>query len=300
MTSSAATTSSPAQDEDPRLALDDRVRVGAVVLAEGVAGRLDDDPEGVEAGARLGLTRKTTRFAPALRSSRWVATSVPSMNSRTVAGWATLEVTSTIASIVLAEAGGRWRREPLDEHLVAVDEADDPRLDLDAPRGREGRLALAAAGRVVAVRDEDDPLLGRVGEERGGEAERRADVRGGLDRRAAQPVDRAELLGQPLDERVLAERDDARLVALGHHVERLAQEGERVLAARSLPTLSERSTTKTVASRSTGSTSWKPASAKTSADRRTRPEGDRGAAPAGAHPPARGEVRDERQERAPG
>ena len=35
--------------EDPRLALDDRVRVGPVVLVERVAGRLDDDPEAQEA-----------------------------------------------------------------------------------------------------------------------------------------------------------------------------------------------------------------------------------------------------------
>ncbi len=42
------------QDERPRLALDDRVRVGPVVLAERVLGGLDDDPEGVEAGFARG------------------------------------------------------------------------------------------------------------------------------------------------------------------------------------------------------------------------------------------------------
>ena len=46
------------QHERPRLALDDRVRVGAVVLAERVARRLDDGPEGVEAGlGRLDVER---------------------------------------------------------------------------------------------------------------------------------------------------------------------------------------------------------------------------------------------------
>ena len=106
-----------------------------------------------------------------------------------------------------------------------------PRLDLDAPRRGERRLALAAPGRVVAVGDQDDPLLGGVGEQRGSQPQRRPDVRRGLQWRAAQPVDVAQLLRQPLDERVLAERDDARLVALGHHLERLAQECEGVLAA---------------------------------------------------------------------
>ena len=40
------------QDQRPRLALHDRVRVGAVVLAERVARRLDDDAERVEARLR--------------------------------------------------------------------------------------------------------------------------------------------------------------------------------------------------------------------------------------------------------
>ena len=63
-----------------------------------------------------------------------------------------------------------------------------------------------------------------------------------------------------------------------------------------LPTESDMSTTKTVASRSTGSTSWNPARAKTSAARssdrttsatRRRPD---------AHPPPRAEVEPDRQE----
>ena len=46
----------PGEDEDPRLALDDRVGVSPVVLAERVPCRLDDHPERVEAGfGRLDL-----------------------------------------------------------------------------------------------------------------------------------------------------------------------------------------------------------------------------------------------------
>ena len=51
-TSWAATSSSPLTTSTSRLALDDRVRVGAVVLVERVAGRLDDDPEAQEPGVR--------------------------------------------------------------------------------------------------------------------------------------------------------------------------------------------------------------------------------------------------------
>ena len=47
-TSSSADGLVAGQDERPRLALDDRVRVGAVVLAERVAGGLDDDAERVK------------------------------------------------------------------------------------------------------------------------------------------------------------------------------------------------------------------------------------------------------------
>ena len=46
-----------------------------------------------------------------------------------------------------------------------------------------------------------------------------------------EPVDLAQVLRQPLDERVLAERDDPGLVPLGHHLEGVAQEREGVLAA---------------------------------------------------------------------
>jgi hypothetical protein len=132
---------------------------------------------------------------------------------------------------LLAEARGRRCGQPIDEHLVPVDEPDDARLHLDPARRRECGLALAAAGGVVAVRDEHDPLLRRVGEQRRREAQRGVDVGRGLDRRAAQLVDRAKLLRQPLDQRVLAEGDDARLVALGHDLQRLAQERERVRTA---------------------------------------------------------------------
>ena len=75
------------QDERPRLALDDRVRVGAVVLAERVEGGLDDGPEACGSPASVGLTserdrvRRRRRARPA--ASRPAS---PSANSRTVAG----------------------------------------------------------------------------------------------------------------------------------------------------------------------------------------------------------------------
>ena len=56
------------------------------------------------------------------------------------------------------------------------------------------------------------------------------DVGGAGNRRGPETVDRPELLGQPLDECVLAERDDAGRVTVGHLVEARAKEGKRILA----------------------------------------------------------------------
>ena len=131
----------------------------------------------------------------------------------------------------LAEAGRRRRLEPLHEDLVAGLAPDDAGLDLDAPGRRQRRLLLAPAGRVVAVRDEDDPLLHLVGEEGGGEAQGSPDVGRRGHRRGPDPIDRPELLGQPLDEGVRPERDDAGDVAVGHRREALPDEGQGALVA---------------------------------------------------------------------
>ena len=98
VTSSAATVLVTGQHEDAWLALHDRVRVGPVVLAEGVPGGLDHDPELCIPGS-AGLTLKVNRFEPALRSTRSVVTRARSAYRRRVAGWATLEVISAMTSI---------------------------------------------------------------------------------------------------------------------------------------------------------------------------------------------------------
>ena len=117
----------------------------------------------------------------------------------------------------LPKARNRWRLQPLDQDLVATLEAHDPRLDLDAPRCRQGGLLLPAAGRVVAVGDQDDPLLHLVGEERGCQAEGPADIGRGRHRRRAQPVDLPYLLWQALHEGIATECHDPGRVP-GRHV----------------------------------------------------------------------------------
>ncbi len=119
----------------------------------------------------------------------------------------------------------------LDDHLVGGAEANHEGLDLDAARAGQRCLRLAAAGGVVAVADEHDPLLGLVREERGGEAQRAADVRRGRGRHGRESVELLELGRQALDECLAAEGDDGRLVAVGPLLERLAHERERRFAA---------------------------------------------------------------------
>ena len=79
---------------------------------------------------------------------------------------------SAVTSIDSPSRAVDGRGQPLHEHLVAAAEPDEVRLDLDPARRREGRLGLAGAGGVVAVGEQDDPLLGVVGEQGGREPER--------------------------------------------------------------------------------------------------------------------------------
>ena len=182
--------------------------------------------------ASVGLTSKVTRVTPASSWTGWVATSAPSAKSRTVAAWATDERISAIA----------WTDSPSRAIDGVVSRSTSTSSTLPSPIAfvsmriprarRERRLGRPAAGRVVAVAEEDDPLLRVVGEERGGEAQRGADVGGALDRRRGDAVDVLELGREPLHERVLAERDDPRDIALRLVLEGLAQEGEGLAAAR--------------------------------------------------------------------
>ena len=131
----------------------------------------------------------------------------------------------------VAQVRGRWRRQSFDQDLVRCAEADQPRFDPDvAGRGQCG-LGLPAAGRVIAVGQQDDALLGIVGEERGRQAQGRADVGRRADGRRGQSIDLAQVRRQALHERLLAERDDAGHVPIRDDVEGLAQECQGVLAA---------------------------------------------------------------------
>ncbi len=218
------------EHERPRCALDDGVRIGAVVLAERVASRFDDDPEGMEPGLgrrhleghgrgaglevdRLRLDQRTVREEPHRRR----------LGDRRPNRGDGLDR--------LAEVGRRRGREPLDQHLVDRSGPDPARLDHDTLRRGERRLGLPAAGRVVAVGEQHDPLLRPVWEEGRGQSQGGADVGRRLDRDRRDPVELVHVRRQPLDERLLAERDNPGDVTVRLVGETLAQERDRVLAA---------------------------------------------------------------------
>ncbi len=201
VTSSAATASSPLTTSDPGLALDDRVRLGPVVLVERVAGRLDDHPEAQEPGV---LGREVERDAARARLE------VHGLGAGQLAvdeqphGGGLGDRRGDVAGHVdrLAEARGRRGFQPLDQDLVAAGEAGQDRLDLDPACGGQRRLGLAGAGGVVAVREEDDPLLGIVGEQRARESQGGADVGRVAHGRRRDAVDLGQVRREPLDKRV--------------------------------------------------------------------------------------------------
>ena len=212
-------------DEDPRRPRDQRRGVGPVVLGEGVPRRLDDGPEDVEAGLLRGDVEDDPGDAGLevrpLRGHEG-AVGVEADGGRLGDRRADLDRHLQL----LAEARRRRHADPVDQDLVRGAEADRAGRDLDPPRARPGGLHLAGPGRVVAVREEDDPLLRRVREEGGGQAQRSPDVGGAADRRGGDPVEVRQLVGQALHERVLAERDDPGDVPVRPLREGLTDEGQ--------------------------------------------------------------------------
>ena len=226
---------------------------------------------------------------------RSVATRAPSAYSRTVAGWATLELMSAVASI----------SSPSRAVEGVVNRSTRTSSRFTSPMTRVStwmpRAAASAASRwprpVVSLPSEIRTIRFWAASGNSAEAsrKRRPDIRRGLHRRAAQPIDLAQLLGQPLDERVLAERDDARLVLLGHHLQRLAKEREGILATGRPDAVGQ------VDDEHGGEAidrehELESGEREDERGHEDRPHGERGAPPAGADAPARGEVRDERQE----
>ena len=218
------------QDEDPRLPLHDRVRVRSVVLAERVPGGLDDGPECVETGLfRCDEERHLVGSGLEVQPLGRNEAAVRVEPDRRGLGDARADLGDGFE--LLADAGGRRGSQSLDHDLVRCAAADDPGLDLDASRSRERGLRLTLSGGVVPVRQQDDPLLGVVGEEGSGESKSGSNVGRRPNRRRRDPVDLAHLARQSLDERVLAEADDPGDVALGNDGETLPNERQGVLSA---------------------------------------------------------------------
>ena len=220
------------QDQGSRLALDDGVRVGAIVLAERVESGLDDCPEADEPGLDRLDVGERDRVQPGDQLDRLGLDQRPVGEEADRRGLGDRRADLDDHRHGLAQPRGRRRRQPLDEHLLDIAKADAPRFDLHAARRRQCGLGLSVAGRVVAVGEQDDPLLRVVGEEGRGEPQGSADIGRRADRGGRQPVDLGQLGREPLDQCALAERNDPGHVAVGAFLERLTKERERVLAPR--------------------------------------------------------------------
>ena len=215
--------------------------------------------------ASLGVTWKTTRVTPCASVVRLGgdhgAVGVEAHGGRLGHRRAHLDGHLKLRS----EARRRRHADPVDEDLVRGAEADGPRRDLDAARAGAGGFHLAGAGRVVAVRQEDDPLLGRVREEGARQAQRRPDVGGAPDRGRGDPVEVGESSGSRSTSASLPNATTPATSPSGRS-SRASRTKARASARPPLPTESERSTTNTVASRSAGRTTATPARARASAE----------------------------------
>ena len=226
----------------------------------------------------LGVNVNDSRFGPSSSVTGWVLASSPLTNRRAVAGCAAVDVMSAVTSI--------------DSPSRAVDGAASRSTSTSSRPPRPTRWVstwipraaasaasrLAGAGGVVAVGEEDDPLLGVVGEQGGGEPERRADVGGRRDRGGRDAVDlaRAPRGAAPRARRCRTRRCPRRPRPC------FAASASRTYASESsrpcVPTESDRSTTNTTASRSTGQHELEPGERRH--ERGQQPDPDRRAPPA--------------------
>jgi hypothetical protein len=205
-----------------------RTRVRAVVLAERVARGFDNGTERVEPGLRrLDIGERDNIDARIeLDSLGGDQRAVHEQSNRRRLGDARSDLDGDRE--FLAERGRRRRGQPLDQHLVHAAGSDPAGLHLDALCCGECRFGLAPARRVVAVREQHDPLLGVVREEGDGEPEGGTDVGRRFDRRRGQAIDLRQVGWESLDERIAPEGHDAGNVVIGFLGKRLAQERERI------------------------------------------------------------------------
>ena len=224
--------------------------------------------------ASTGLTSSNViRLRPAISSTGFVWTSVPLANSRTVAVWATVERISTTTGTVSPRRAVEGvvsrsmrtsstsprpiRRVSMRTPREAARAASDwPSPVVSLPSDSRTIRFCASSGKSAAARRRAAPMS--VAERTGAEASRSISVN--------SPGSRSTSASLP-NATIPATSPSGRSVSV-------SRRKARASSRPALPTESERSTTKTVASRSTGRTSWKPARAKTSAasrsDRTTR------------------------------
>ena len=210
-----------------------------------------------------GSTRNSTLFAPASRSTRSTPTWTPLANSRTVAAWATVELTSAVT----------WIRSPRRDvdgvvSRSTITSSAPPRpmtwVSTWIPRAA-ARAASAWPWPVVSLPSERRTIRFWASSGKSAEASRRAEPMSVADRTGADAI-RSISRSSAGSRSTSAPRPKATIPAASPSgmSARLSRTKASASSRPSSPTESDRSTTKTVARRSTGRTSRKPARANTS------------------------------------
>ena len=233
--------------------------------------------------ASVGLMSNVTRVTPASRSTGFVATSVPSANRQTVAGWATEERISATASI---DSPSRAVEGVVSRSTTTSSASPRPicRVSIWTPR-LAASAASACPDPVVSLPSLRSTI--RFWASSGNSA---------VARRRAAPMSVADLTGAEAIRSISSSSDGSRSTSAslpnatipatspaGFSLS-VSRRNASASARPALPTEAERSTTKTVARRSTGRTSWKPAMANTRAVSSDRPKEERRPPPTRTHP----------------
>jgi hypothetical protein len=153
-TSSTATESSP-PGQGSRLALDDRVRVRAIVLAERVESGLDHGTEADEAGLDRFDVRERDHVQTGNQLDRLGLDQRPVGEQADRRGLGDRRADLDDHRNRLAEARSRGRRQALDEDLVDVAEADAPRFDC-TPRDAASAASVCPSPVVSFAGEQDD------------------------------------------------------------------------------------------------------------------------------------------------
>ena len=202
-------------DEDLRLPGHEHVGVGGVVLRETIDRGLDDGAEDVE--ARLGCRHREGQSRDAglqLEIAGGDRRAVRQQPQRGLRADRRAQPHHQVDG--LADPCARRRIHRVDQHLRGRLVGRGHDVEPDAASCRRGNRVIGLPRRVVAIGQQDEPLLEAARQDRGSQADRGRNVGRADDRLGLGVGELIQRRWQPIDQRVRPEDDDPRRVALRH------------------------------------------------------------------------------------